>query len=421
MSRRQFLLVLIGITLIAFALRVGVASHFQGLDAKPDAESNPDQLDYELFAWRVADGQGYTLPTGVATARRPPGTSFALVPVYALCGHSYSAARLFFCAVSAATCLVAGLVAAELGGLLTGLLAAAALAFLPSHFYYAQHFLSEVPYGLAISVACWCALRGFRSETTAAPAPRGTLWLDLATGLAFGFAILTRPQTAFAGPIALLGALLSRREVRGRRLLRIVVVGLASAAVVAPWVVRNQRELGKATLSTVGGFTFWGANNAVIAAGPDAGSWMPVDTLIDAAHPLDGSEIENDASAWRYGFEFIRSHSADVPRLLAQKFVRHFSPFRDTSNRAVYWTFALGWIVLAPLLVAGCVILWRRAQAGGLLVLAPIASTLITVVIFYGSVRFRDAEAALQVVPAAAAFELLLPRRWRTQREPLAA
>jgi len=40
-------------------------------------------------------------------------------------------------------------------------------------------------------------------------------------------------------------------------------------------------QLGKATISTIGGVTFWGASNPVIAADPvNAGGWMPVDTLV---------------------------------------------------------------------------------------------------------------------------------------------
>ncbi len=71
------------IALLAFALRVAVAAKFQGLAAPPDAASNPDPLDYEAFAWSVADGHGYALADGTRTARRPPGTSVALLPVYA--------------------------------------------------------------------------------------------------------------------------------------------------------------------------------------------------------------------------------------------------------------------------------------------------------------------------------------------------
>jgi hypothetical protein len=138
---------------------------------------------------------------------------------------------------------------------------------------------------------------------------------------------------------------------------------------------------------------------------------MPVDTLIDRDHPLDGSEVENDRAAWRYGLDFLRSHPGDVPHLLTMKVVRHFSAFPHTDNRAVRWSLALAWLATAPLLLAGGVLALRRRIGALLLVLLPCVSTLLTALVFYGSIRFRDADVALFVIPAAAAFTALLSRR----------
>lgn len=400
--------------MVAFALRVGVAAKFQGLAAPPDAESNPDQIDYESFAWSVADGHGYSLVDGTPTARRPPGTSVALLPIYWLFGRDWTAGRLWFAALSAASGLFASLIAARLFGQRAGVLAGLLVAFLPGHFYYAQHFLSEVPYGALIALSCWLGV------LTLERADRGGAWFTaaLATGLAFGGALLTRPQVAFAGGVVFLGALLSPPARRRNRLRAALVVGAASTLLLAPWLLRNQAVMGKATLSTIGGFTFWGANNGVIAADPNlAGSWMPVDTLIDAAHPLDGDEVANDAASWSYGSEWLRANPGAIPRLLAQKLMHHFSAFRTTSNRAVYWSFAAGWLLVAPLALLGLRRCWREARAATLLVLAPVASTLLTALVFYGSIRFRDADAALYALPAAAAAAALL-ERWFPDRRP---
>jgi 4-amino-4-deoxy-L-arabinose transferase-like glycosyltransferase len=413
-ARSRFLLALLAVTALAFAIRVGCAIEFQGLSAPPDAGSNPDQLDYELFGWRVANGEGYTLATGEPTARRPPGTSFALLPPYLLFGHDRAAARVWFCLLSAATCFVSGLIGATLFGPFIGLLAATVLALLPGHFYYAMHFLSEVPYGLWIALACYGAVKSI-----ARPAERSTLPVDVATGLAYGLAILTRPQVAFAGPLAAAAVLLAPKGLRAKRFKQVVTVGIATALVLAPWIARNHHVFGKPLLSTIGGVTFWGANNPVIASDPErAGGWMPVDTLVDADHPLAGGEVEKDAAAWRYGIDFLRSHERDVPRLLGQKLLRHFSPFHPTDNRAVYWSFALSWLALLPFLVTGCVIGWRRQPAATLVLLLPVFSTIVTALVFYGLIRFRDADASLYVVPAAAALAALVPRQLTARAEP---
>jgi 4-amino-4-deoxy-L-arabinose transferase-like glycosyltransferase len=404
MSRRRFLWLLVALTAFAFVVRIAVAAHFQGLAEPPDAASNPDQIDYERFGWHLANGQGYTLASGVPTARRPPGTSFALLVPYLLAGHSFAAARIWFCLLSAATCALTGLIAAELFGLATGLVAAAALALDPAHFYYSMHFLSEVPYGFAITITVLLAARWLRG----APSWR----LAAGAGLAFGFALLTRPQVFFAGPLALLAFACARPLRQGVRVRQVALATALAAAVVVPWLVRNDAAVGRMTISTIGGFTFWGANNAVIAAQPRAiGSWMPVDTLIDRNHRLDGTEVENDRAAWRYGLDYLRSHPGDVPRLLMMKVVRHFSAFPRTDNQAVRWSLALAWLATAPLLLAGGVLALRRRVGAVLLVLLPCVSTLLTALVFYGSIRFRDADVALFVIPAAAAFTALLSRR----------
>src|SRR5207244_3838102 len=108
--------------------------------ASPKGEANPDQLEYEAFAYEISQGQGFVLETGEPSACRPPGTSFVLAPVYVLFGRSYLAARVWFCLLSAACCPVAGWIAHRLLGAWTGLLAATWLALYPGHAYYAIHF-----------------------------------------------------------------------------------------------------------------------------------------------------------------------------------------------------------------------------------------------------------------------------------------
>jgi hypothetical protein len=113
----------------------------------------------------------------------------------------------------------------------------------------------------------------------------------------------------------------------------------------------------------------------------------------------------------------VESHLSTLPKLLAMKVVRHFSPFHPTSNRMVYWAFVMAWVATAPLLLFALVRHGARKRAELTILLLPCLSTLLTALIFYGSIRFRDADAPLFVVPAAAvvaaALAASLPRRWR--------
>jgi 4-amino-4-deoxy-L-arabinose transferase-like glycosyltransferase len=407
MSRR-FWFWLLALTLVAFALRLCVAAHFQGLSSPPDVEANPDQADYEALGWRLASGQGFSRADGSPTGFRPPGTPVLIAAIYLVCGHDHAAVRVTFCLLSALTCLVAGLLARRLFGGFAGLLAAGLLALLPNHLYYAQHMLSETPYAFAIALACLCLLR-------ASPLA------DLGAGLLFGFALLTRPQSALCLPFLLLLALCARGAERRAELARFARVAAVAALLVVPWMVRNRVELGTFAPTTLSGHVFWGAHNPVIAADPErAGSWMLTDTLVDAQHPLPSGEAAAAAAAWRYGIEFLREHPGEIPHLLWRKFVGQYSAFQWTPNRLVYWTFAIAWLVVGPLAVVGIWIGWRRSRREVLLLLVPIASTLVTGLVFYGTGRFRDAEAGIYVVFAAGALAALVPRSYRDSVPPSA-
>ena len=406
MPKRKFWSILIAIVVIAFVLRLGVAARFQGLSSPPKFSANPDQVDYDTLGWRLAKGEGFTHADGSPTAFRPPGTPAVIGMVYLVFGQNRAAVRVVFCLLSALTCLAAGLLAAEVFGNLAGLVAALLLALLPNHFYYGQHMLSEAPFALEITLAClWLVLA--RREGAHS-------FLDLGAGLMFGLACLTRPQASLCMPLLALLAVLGTTRSRRAALLQFARMAAAFALVVLPWSVRNQIELGTLAPTTLSGNVFWGAHNPVVAADPDhVGSWIPVEGLVDAQHPLPAGEVAAASAAWGYGLGFVREHPGEIPRFLYWKLVRHFSPFQWTENRSVYWSFALGWLVLGPLAIAGIVIGWRRTRANMLLLLVAPASTLVTGLVFYGSGRFRDADAGLYVVLAAAALTACAPRSWK--------
>ncbi len=89
---------LAAIVLLALTIRLMLTARFVGLDSPPDeAAGGLDVVDYEGLAWRTVSGAGYVLELGEPTARRAPGTSFALIPIYLIFGRSYLAAHVWFC------------------------------------------------------------------------------------------------------------------------------------------------------------------------------------------------------------------------------------------------------------------------------------------------------------------------------------
>jgi hypothetical protein len=386
---------------LAFAVRVGVTAKFQGLTAPPKGEANPDQVEYEGFAYSLSTGQGYCLQPGVPSACRAPGTSFSLLPVYLLLGRSYLVARLWWCTLSALTCVATGWLTARSIGSRLAVPAGLWLAVYPGHFYYVMHFLSETPATLYLTLAT-----GFSVSTLRG----GRVRDDVLAALFWALAALTRPNLILGAPLAPLARLLFFRTGFRRDLGRMLVQGAVVALLIGPWLARNALVVGKPTFCTVvGGFTFWGAHNDKVYADPALrGCWVRCSDLVDAEHPLPSDEAAKDAAAWRYGLDFIGGHTRAFPALIAWKLYRLIGPPAEVANGAVYWAFLAAWTLTGPLTLVGFVVSWRRSAAAATALLIPVLVTVTTVVIFYGSERFRDGIAPILVVYATLGVSFLL-------------
>jgi hypothetical protein len=407
MASRTYGTLLALIFAAAFGLRVGLTAYFQGISAPQDCETNPDACQYELLAYNVSDGRGYVLEPDAPTACRSPGTSLTLLPVYLLSDRSAVLARVWWCLISALTCVATAWAGAACFDRRVGLIAAASTAFYPGSFYFTMHFVSEVPFGLYLALATGATVNAWHSRNA---------WSGVGAGVLWGAAALTRPQLLPALPLAWLAALASGKEHWRVNLWAMTLVSLGVAATLTPWVVRNAVVIGKPTMTTIlGGYGFWFGNNEEVLNDPALCGMCPVvEDLMDAEHPLRGGELERESAAWRYGLEFVKNHVADVPRLCMMKIYRLITPFEETTNRAVYWAFALGWIVAAPLVVVGSVIAWRRSPLPGVILLIPLAAVIAVTLVFYGLIRYRDAYAPTFLILAAVAMNAWLVR-WSTR------
>jgi 4-amino-4-deoxy-L-arabinose transferase-like glycosyltransferase len=371
------------IFIAALALRLALTASVQGLHAPPDVEANPDQEQYELFAANLAAGHGYVLTPGEPSARRPPGTAFALAPVHGVSGRSFVAARVWWCLLSAGTCAAIAWAVRPALGETTALLSASWLAIYPGHFYYAMHFLSEVPFALCIALAVGCQYR--------ASSRASWKWAALA-GIAWGAALLTRPHVQLLVAIGPALQWLCMRRWKSEDTWQWMVTMAAMAAIVVPWLARNQWQLGVRDVCTVvPGLTFWGAHNDVVWNDPQLrGGWVAGYSLVDDQHPVADAEVTKSAAGYRYGLDWIKAHPERMPWLLACKVYRLVWPIdQETHHRAFRWLLAIAWGASLPLIALG---LWRGRQHPELqaALLTPLAITLASALIFYGSARFRD-------------------------------
>lgn len=405
---------MVGLVLVlalVFRLATGI---FLGMNAPPDrAACGADTVEFELGAWNMAQGNGFVLwEDGAPSAFRAPGYPLMLAGLYRLFGRQYWMNRVVLSLLGALTCLVVyrlGL-ALRFGHrvALCGMLVA---ALHPLQAYFCGHFMSEVPSAFLNVLATLFLVKGCRLaggvgsgewgvgsgrvRTTVHPPPSTVFFIALA-GVVNGLSVLVRPAAIFLVPI--FGGLLVLQGWRRplRAMLLAVVFGIGTLVAVAPWTLRNYRVFDRFCLvASNGGSTLWGANNAVTATvgGKHWGYWISTgfDPEVKQREVLSlANEVDRDRREWALGVEFLKSNPAKIPGLLAGKLYRVVSPFPLSANRVFVLMAAASQVVMLLLCMAGLVVMRERVLAViHLPVLAQFLALTATVLVFYGSERFR--------------------------------
>lgn len=278
-------------------------------------EPSSDAAWYYSRADMLARGVGYLGDHGAPTAYWPPGWPLALSLVFRAVGPSIWAVGLF----NLASATLGAWLTLDLARRLSGSEAAAraalaVLAVYPNSILYVPLALTEVFYTTLLLGACWLLI-----------ARKGALRLVLA-GLVFGVATLVKAQTLVMVPLICAIGLWREGNV-WRRVPGIIARGallvVLAALVVAPWTIRNHRELGAwVAVSTNGGITLLTGNNDSARGGftPED----PVVKALDARPDLD--EMQYDAEAKRLGMAWIRAHPGRFLALMPLKLVRLWGP-----------------------------------------------------------------------------------------------
>jgi len=283
-------------SLLALTLVVRLAALVMGADGLSRDPDNYRGLAMNLLARGVL-GQGET-----PSAYRPPLYPLLLVPCVAVGKWSSVAIGALHLALGMAT--VGGVYWLgrrwRLGG---GAWCAAALtACDPVLVHQTTQVMTETTAAF-LATAALIAL-SFASERPTARAVAGA-------GACLALAALCRPT--FLVALACVVPLVIRQSPTWSSRARQVVAGLvATAAVLVPWVLRNQAQLGRPIVSTThGGYTLWLGNNssyyAYLRRRRGSEVWRAADfdteVLIARIASGGGSEVENDrreySEAWR--------------------------------------------------------------------------------------------------------------------------
>ncbi|MEY2583783.1 MAG: hypothetical protein QOE09_3632, partial [Ilumatobacteraceae bacterium] len=395
------------------------------LTVAPERTDGGDPLFYHTTANVLARGRGFPEPLNwiAFEAHRPSAFHGPLYPVVLSIssrfgGTSYFDHKMMSIVIGTGVVLAAGLLGRRLGGPVVGLAAAGFAAIYPNLWLIDSLLYPEGLMALLVTVTMIVAYR-WRDHTRLRTAALFGAVIALAA-LARGEGVLLLPLLAL--PWILLTRSLSLRT----RLKHVVVTGVACAAVLAPWMIRNATTFEKfVPLSTNGNEVMVYANCASAYNGQFAGYWdfQCQQRVREAKGDPPGDESQT-ALYWRsLGFDYARDHIGELPRVMTLRVLRQWELFRplqnvtlggiEGRNRDASSMGLLMFYGLAGLSVVGAVSMRRRA-----IPLLPIGAQFLSVTITsaytYGTVRFRaPAEPALCVLGAVGLVPVVaLARRW---------
>ncbi len=340
----------------------------------PFLRENPlhgDAASYDRIARSLLNHTGYSVAPPEPDGFWPPLYPFFLWLVYSIFGYNIFVARVIQVAIGVFVCVLIYILGHKLLTPRQAGLAALGAALYPFHIIFGSWLIAEALFLVLMLLTLLVALILKEHQTYK--------WA-IALGVLVGLGILAKPVTLFFLPFAGLWLLLTLNT---KRLRLIALVTFAGLGVVAPWIVRNHYHFGMLSLSTNGGYTFYGANNTDAFGGHIEG--FPL--------PLPGLNIaEQDQEYYRLALEWIRTNPDDFVVLVVKKYRRLLSPLSVASWEndyrlpfsgvlyLVYWAF-LGSVVY------GIVSLRHRWRDVSILYI-PMLGVFLAVFFFYGDVRY---------------------------------
>jgi len=398
-----------------------------------------DANAYSAGADLLAGGHGFVEPMAVLgglpaeTANHPPLYLLWLtVASVVVPGHSTSQVvhMLWSCVPGTATVVLCGLIARRLAGDRAGIVAAALAAVYPNLWVHDGMLLAETLAACTITLTLWSSYRFWDRPTGGRVA-----WL----GLCCGLAALSRSELVLTVPLLLVPLVLMVRGPALRQRIGLAALGaLASIAVISPWVAYNASRFDAPVyLSTNAGGASAAANCDSTYYGHLIGykDYGCADETYDrvAARTPDWDRLDvaqKDQLVRAEVSHYIRDHAERLPVVVAARVGRLLKVY-GVGQEITYdtklhgqepWVVGSGlvaWYALAPLAVAGAVILRRR----GVLTYPLVATAVIvfaSVAVTFAQTRYRAPAEPAVVMLAAVAIETAWARR-RTRPAPAEA
>jgi 4-amino-4-deoxy-L-arabinose transferase-like glycosyltransferase len=374
----------------------------------------------DRFATTLVDHGTFGFLPGVPSAYTQPLYGWFLAGLYWPFGRSWLAVGIAQILIAVITALVVFAIGARLRSPGVGLVAATIATLHPYVVWHDVHLNREVLDGLALALLALCALAAYE---------RRSLPLAAATGAIAGVAILGNARLLLL-PIAI-AVYVAWRSPFGQALTAAALVIGMAAVVVAPWVVRNEVQVGCYAITT-DSRALWKANNENTRGVLDHGGWIDDVPALPGAPPwpeyaadltLAGKPTTVDECAqmrlYRHEVvDFWREHPGEKGLLALQATRMLWSPVPRESDESGSGTARLARKTIEPAFV---IALYTLAVVG--LFVAPlhfvglallmVGYNTIAAMVFAGTARYRAPWDFLLAILAAFA----LSRAWERIQE----
>lgn len=341
-----------------------------------------DSLLYMELARNIASGHGMSVD-GQPTAFVGPGYPLFLAALLKAGLDSFGIG-LIQAALGAATTAVIALCAAEIAPVRLRVqwaaVAGVAAAVYPHFVFWTGYILTETLFLLLAAVSVLAALIALRGSARAAAL----------SGAAAGAAALTRPPFLTVAIVVVAWWIIGElRAASPRRIALPLVFAVGTIALLAPWTIRNELELGFPLVATTeSGHVFYQGNSRT----SNGGSRGYVDTLDfePLVLPEGLDEVERDAAHFRAAIDDI---SADPGRAIARWPAKLWNMWRPTYEGASLRNGAITILTYVPVLVLGAVGAMRLARRSlfeaTALPLIVLCVWIVVHVVVTGMIRFR--------------------------------
>lgn len=291
-----------------------------------DADQVSDYLWYYQRAIDLARGAGYAID-GVPTGYWPIGYPGFLGGLFFAFGSSALVGKLANLVLYMGTILLTYQLSkrifhSEPAARITLLI----LCFYPNHIAYTSILSSEILFIFLVVLAIFLLdIAGTR------------IGLLMLSGLFWGLASLTKPQALVLPAIVILIFSVKARDF----LMKGIVIYAVVMVTVTPWLIRNYRVMGVASLANTGGINLLDGNNPY--ANGDHNLTAEVNDLLGDLRmphledPFDGKEVARDARARSLGTDYILHHPSHVLALLPKKLKRLFG----SDTEGIYYSLAM--------------------------------------------------------------------------------